>query len=80
MVLDQLQQIRTQKLKALELRQQLKAQQAATRELSAELAVLQSQMEQLKNIEQNINEKERYIITPSTDHTSTGTSQDPAGR
>uniref|UniRef100_UPI003AF52B7C hypothetical protein n=4 Tax=Thiolapillus sp. TaxID=2017437 RepID=UPI003AF52B7C len=61
LVLDQLQQIRAQKLKALELRQQLKAQQAATRELSAELAVLQSQMEQLKNIEQNINEKERYI-------------------
>ncbi|HID46563.1 MAG TPA: hypothetical protein EYP34_12520 [Chromatiaceae bacterium] len=65
---DQLQQIRAQKLKTLELRHQLKAQQAISRQLSAELATLQTQIQQLKNIEQNINEKERYIITPSTDN------------
>lgn len=80
LVQDQLLQIRQQKLKALELGRQLKAQKAATRELSAELAVLQSQMQQLKNIEQNINEKERYIITPSTNHAPGGSSQNPAGR
>jgi tRNA/tmRNA/rRNA uracil-C5-methylase (TrmA/RlmC/RlmD family) len=63
---DQLSKTRTEQLKALELRHRLKAQRSASRQLSEQLNNLQSQLQQLKNIEQNINEKEQSIITPST--------------
>lgn len=63
---DQLSKTRTEQLKALELRHRLKAQRSASRQLSEQLNNLQSQLQQLKNIEQDINEKEQSIITPST--------------
>ncbi|WP_456404132.1 hypothetical protein [Thiolapillus sp.] len=67
---DQLQLARAQKLRTLDLRHRLQAQRAASRGLSEQLDNLQSQLQQLKNIEKNINEKEQSIITPSTDNVS----------
>ncbi len=67
---DQLQQLHSQQLRTLELRHRLKAQHTASRQLAEKLGNLQSQLQQLKNIEQNINEKEQSIITPSTGNIS----------
>ncbi len=45
------------------------------------LTDLESQLEQLKNIEENINEMEQAIITPvATDNGSNESAQNPAGR
>ncbi len=63
---DQLRRAQTERSKALALRRRLKARLAASRRLSARLASLQTQLRQLKTIEQNLNERERAIIAPST--------------
>ncbi|WP_456379404.1 hypothetical protein [Thiolapillus sp.] len=67
---DQLRQIHSQQLKTLDLRRRLKAQNTASRQLAEQLSKLQFQLQQLKTIEQNINEKEQSIITPSTGNIS----------
>lgn len=77
---DQLSKTRAEQLKALELRHRLKAQRIASRQLSEQLNNLQSQLQQLKNIEQDINEKEKSIITPSTGNLPSESPQDSTGR
>ncbi len=67
---NQLQKLHSQQLKTLELRRRLKAQHTASQQLAEQLNALQSQLQQLKNIEQNLNEKEQSIITPSTGNIS----------
>ncbi|MCF6355450.1 MAG: hypothetical protein L3J26_10205 [Candidatus Polarisedimenticolaceae bacterium] len=76
----QLKQLLTRQTHLQELRRKLKRERAASRELLQHLTALQSQLEQLKNIEKSINEKEQAIITPSTNNTPHEPVQNPAGR
>lgn len=65
---DQLEQYQSRQAHIRKLGDQLDRERATSVQLLQRLQGLQSQLEQLKNIEKNINEKERAIITPSTDN------------
>lgn len=51
-----------------------------SQEQSKELSDMQLQLQQLKNIEESINEKERAIITPATSNVPSEAIQDSTGR
>jgi len=78
---DQLEQLQSQQLLIHQLRHMLKQERVASQLLLKQLTDLESQLEQLKNIEENINEKEQAIITPAaTDNTSNEPAQNSTGR
>jgi hypothetical protein len=76
----QLEQLLSRQIHFQKLRRKLKQERAASRKLLQRLTALQSQLEQLKNIEKSINEKEQAIITPSTDNIPHEPVQNSAGR
>lgn len=81
MLKDQLEQLQSQQLLIRQLRHMLKQEREASDLLLKQLTDLESQLEQLKNIEENINEKEQAIITPAaTDNTSNEPAQNSTGR
>ena len=81
MLKDQLEQLQSQQLLIHQLRHKLKQERVASQLLLKQLTDLESQLEQLKNIEENINEKEQAIITPAaTDNIPNEPAQNSTGR
>ncbi len=81
MLKDQLEQLQSQQLLIRQLRHMLKQEREASDLLLKQLTDLESQLEQLKNIEENINEKEQAIITPAaTDNIPNEPAQNSTGR
>ncbi len=76
----QLEQLLSRQVHVKKLGRELKQERAASRKLLQRLTTLQSQLEQLKNIEKSINEKEQAIITPSTDNIPHEPAQNSTGR
>ncbi len=76
---DRLRQERRLALRNLELQQRLKGCRAREKDLARQLEDLRSQLRQLKQIEQNINEKEQSLITPAADKLPARSSPDPGG-
>jgi hypothetical protein len=76
---DRLNSERRQWLQILELRHLLGRQQARNQVYSRELESLRSQLQQLKQIEQNINEKERSLIPFAADQLAPGPAPHPGG-
>ncbi|VAW88379.1 hypothetical protein MNBD_GAMMA18-1791 [hydrothermal vent metagenome] len=76
----QLEQLLSRQIHVQKLKRKLKQERAASRKLLQRLTALQSQLEQLKNIEKSINEKEQAIITPSTDNIPHEPVQNSTGR
>ena len=58
----------------------IKKLNSTSQEQSKELSDMQLQLQQLKNIEESINEKERAIITPATSNVPSEAIQDSTGR
>lgn len=80
---DQQQQRELQQTRIRRLRDKLQQERAAVRRLLERLGDLSSQLEQLKDIEKSINEKEQAIITPSANglpSLPTAPPTHPAGR
>jgi len=76
---DRLRHERKLRLRNLELQHRLNGQEARNRELSVRLEDLGSRLQQLKQIEQNINEKEQSFIAPAADKLPARPSPDPGG-
>ncbi|WP_456373029.1 hypothetical protein [Thiolapillus sp.] len=76
---DRLTDERKQLLRVTQLRYELKRQQADNRRQAEELENLRSRLRQLKQIEQNINEKEQSLIPPAANELPSGAVPDPGG-
>jgi len=78
---DQLNQLQSQQRLSDVLKDELKQERVLSETRLERLTDLESQLEQLKNIEENINEMEQAIITPAaTDNGPHEPAQNPAGR
>ncbi|BAO45545.1 hypothetical protein [Thiolapillus brandeum] len=76
---DRLNSERRQLLQMLELRHLLRKEQSRNRIYAGELESLRSQLQQLKQIEQNINEKEQSLIPSAADPLAPGAAPHPGG-
>jgi hypothetical protein len=76
---DRLSSERRQLLRSTELQHLLNRQRALNRGRARELEDLRSQLRQLKQIEQNINEKEQSLIPPAANELSPRPVPDPGG-
>ena len=76
---DRLRHERKLRLRNLELQSRLNRQEARNRELLVRLEDLGSRLQQLKQIEQNINEKEQSFIAPAADKLPARSSPDSGG-
>ncbi len=76
---DQLRHERKLRLRNLELQHRLSRQEARNKELLVRLEDLGSRLQQLKQIEQNINEKEQSFIAPAADKLPARSSPDSGG-